>query len=131
MADIPVVTVLVIEDDAFFQKFYVLKLEEKGFSVELAIDGEEGIKKIALKKYDCILLDIIMPNKNGFEVLQFAKDNNITSTTPIIMFSTLGQEQDIQKALEMGAVDYANKAFFDFDTLLEKITNVLKKDKSL
>ncbi len=116
--------ILLVEDESFFQKFYVLKLQEQSYVVDLAHDGEEGIQKIAQKKYDCILLDIIMPKKNGFDVLQFAKDNAITPTTPIIIFSTLGQDKDIQKALSMGAVDYANKAFFDFDTLVEKIQAV-------
>lgn len=119
--------ILIVEDESFFQKFYVLKLQEQSFLVDLAVDGEEGIQKMTNKKYDCILLDIIMPNKNGFEVLQFAKDNAIIPITPIIIFSTLGQDQDIQKALSMGAVDYANKAFFDFDTLLQKIETVTNK----
>ena len=119
-----VLNILLIEDESFFQKFYILKLQEKMFLVDLAVDGEEGILKMKKKKYDCILLDIIMPKKNGFEVLQYAKENLIIPSTPIIMFSTLGQESDIQKALAMGAADYANKAFFDFDTLLHKINTV-------
>lgn len=122
---------LLIEDESFFQKFYILKLQEQLFSVDLAVDGEEGIQKISQKKYDCILLDIIMPKKNGFEVLQYAKDNAIIPLTPIIMFSTLGQDQDIQKALALGAADYANKAFFDFDTLLQKIYTVTKSNKQI
>lgn len=131
MSDIVVVNILVIEDDAFFQKFYVLKLQESGFNVDLAVDGEEGIIKMSAKKYDCILLDVIMPKKNGFEVLMYAKENAISTTTPIIMFSTLGQDQDIQRAMELGAADYANKAFFDYDTLLEKIKTVSKRHKKL
>jgi len=119
-----VMNILVVEDDSFFQKFYVLKLQEQGYVVDLAVDGEDGIQKMAQKKYDCILLDIIMPKKNGFDVLQYAKENAITPKTPIIIFSTLGQDQDVQKALSLGAVDYANKAFFDFDTLLAKIKAV-------
>jgi len=119
--------ILVVEDESFFQKFYVLKLQEQSFLVDLAIDGAEGIQKMTQKKYDCILLDIIMPKKNGFDVLQYAKDNAIIPLTPIIIFSTLGQDQDIQKALSMGAAAYANKAFFDFDTLLQKIEIVTNK----
>ncbi|MFH0773460.1 MAG: response regulator [bacterium] len=123
--------ILLVEDESFFQKFYVVKLQEQSFLVDLAVDGEEGILKISQKKYDCVLLDIIMPKKNGFDVLQYAKDNAITPTTPIVIFSTLGQEQDIQRALSMGAIDYANKAFFDFDTLLEKIRSVTKNNKKI
>ena len=124
----PKLNILLVEDESFFQKFYELKLQEQSFNVELAMDGEEAIQKISSGKYDCILLDIIMPKKNGFEVLQYAKDNAITAMTPIIVFSTLGQDQDIQKALSLGAADYANKAFFDFDTLLQKIFSVTKNN---
>lgn len=123
--------ILLVEDETFFQKFYVLKLQEQLFLVDLAMDGEEGIQKMSAKKYDCILLDIIMPKKNGFEVLEYARQNSIIPSTPIIMFSTLGQESDIQKALTIGAADYANKAFFDFDTLLDKIARVTNKHKIL
>ncbi len=124
--DVPL-RILLVEDESFFQKFYVLKLKEQSFVVDLAIDGEDGISKMMQNTYDCILLDIIMPKKNGFEVLQYAKDTGVILHTPIIMFSTLGQDADIQKALSMGASGYANKAFFDFDTLLEKIRLVTHK----
>jgi two-component system response regulator VanR len=116
--------ILVVEDDAFFQKFYVLKLQEQGYAVELAENGEVAIDILQKKKFDCILLDIIMPKKNGFEVLEFAQKSGITASVPIIMFSTLGQEEDMKKALGLGARDYVNKAFFDFDTLLQKIQSV-------
>lgn len=116
--------ILVVEDDAFFQKFYVLKLQELGHTVELAPDGEVAIELLKNKIYDCILLDIIMPKKNGFEVLTFASQNGLTQKTPFIMFSTLGQEEDMKKALSLGARDYVNKAFFDFDTLISKIESI-------
>ncbi len=82
---------------------------------------------MAVKKYDCILLDIIMPKKNGFDVLQYAKENGIIPTTPIIVFTTLGQEENIQKALSMGAADFINKGEFDFSNLMDKITSTIKK----
>jgi len=122
--------ILVAEDDVFFQKFYVNKLQELAFSVDLATDGEDAIEKITSKQYDCVLLDIIMPKKTGFEVLEYAKQNNIFARTPFIVFSTLGQEADVKKALLLGASDYANKAFFDFDTLMSKINAVIQKNKT-
>ena len=69
-----------------------------------------------------------MPKKNGFDVLQFAKENNIIPTTPFIVFSTLGQEENIQKALSMGAADFISKGNFDFDLLMSKIETVVKKN---
>jgi CheY-like chemotaxis protein len=112
---------LLVEDDLFFQKMCIDKLREKSIIVDFSDNGEDAIARLAGKKYDCILLDIIMPKKNGFDVLQYAKENNIIPQTPIIVFSTLGQEENVQKALAMGAVDFINKGNFDFNLLMTKI----------
>ena len=118
--------ILLIDDDVFFQKFYATKLREKGFEVHVASDGVEGIKKAKAVKPDIILLDIIMPKMDGFEVLKaFASDNEIRNT-PVLVFSTLGQEQEVKKALALGARDYTNKTFFDFDNLIRKIASLIK-----
>jgi CheY-like chemotaxis protein len=121
-------SILLVEDDVFFQKVCIDKLREKHVLVDFSDNGEDAIVRIAAKKYDCILLDIIMPKKNGFDVLQFAKENNIIPATPFIVFSTLGQEENIQKALSMGAVDFISKGDFDFDLLMSKIETVVKKN---
>ena len=120
-------TILLVEDDVFFQKICIDKLKEKSILVDFANNGEEAITHMAVKKYDCILLDIIMPKKNGFDVLQYAKENNIIPSTPIIVFSTLGQDENIQKALSMGALDFINKSNFDFNLLMTKIEAVIHK----
>lgn len=117
--------ILLIEDDKFFQTFYSLKLKEAGFDVEVAVDGEEGIAKIQSYNPNLILLDLIMPKKNGFEVLlEKSKDTSIKSI-PVIVFSTLGQDQDVKKAMGLGAIDYVNKTFFNFENLLNKINLVI------
>ena len=95
--------------------------------MDFSYNGEDAIARLAIKKYDCILLDIIMPKKNGFDVLQYAKDNNIIPATPIIVFSTLGLEENIQRALSMGAADFINKGDFDFNLLMSKIESVVNK----
>ena len=120
---------LLVEDDVFFQKVCIDKLREKSILVDFSDNGEDAIAHMASKKYDCILLDIIMPGKNGFDVLQYAKDNAIIPNTPIIVFSTLGQEENIKKALSMGAVDFINKGDFDFELLISKIESEVKKSK--
>ncbi len=118
--------ILLIEDDVFFQKFYSLKLKESGFEVDIASNGEEGLSKLRFAHFDVVLLDLIMPVKNGFEVLEeLSKDQNLKNI-PVLVFSTLGQEQDILKAKSLGAVDHVNKTFFDFDDLLRKIFVVTK-----
>lgn len=123
--------ILLAEDDVFFQKFYTQKLREQSFEVDTASDGEETILKLTQNKYDLILLDIIMPKKTGFDVLTFLKETPAINSAPIIVFSTLGQEQDMQKAISLGAQDYINKTFFDFTNLLNKINILINKTKTV
>lgn len=113
--------VLLIEDDTFFREFYSSKLQQTGMEVEMAADGEEGLAKVAKVKPDVILLDIIMPKKDGFEVLQSLSESPSLKKIPVIVFSTLGQDSDVEKAKKLGAVDYINKSFFDFDKLKSKV----------
>ena len=76
-------------------------------------------------KPDLMLLDLIMPNKDGFEVLSEISKNESLKQIPIIIFSTLGQESDVEKAKKLGARDYVNKTFFNFDNLLEKVKQII------
>ena len=117
--------ILLIEDDLFFQKFFAVKLAEVGYTTDLASNGEEGLAKARQQKPDLILLDLIMPVMDGFKVLEeLAKDENL-KTVPVMVFSTLGQEQDMQRAKFLGAKDYMNKTFFDFDNLKTKIETLI------
>ncbi len=118
---------LLIEDDIFFRKFYVEKLKEKGFDVDEADDGEQGLEKIQSLKPDLVILDIILPKKDGFEVLRKLQDDATLKNIPVLVFSTLGQEADIEKAKKLGAVDYVNKSMFDFNELITKINTLTKK----
>jgi DNA-binding response OmpR family regulator len=118
---------LLIEDDTFFRGFYAAKLKEKGLEIEVAPDGEEGLQKVASFNPDIILLDIIMPKKDGFEVLQTLKEKGLTTKIPVLVFSTLGQEKDVEKARQLGARGYVNKSFFDFDKLFARIVELSKK----
>lgn len=117
--------ILVIEDDKFFQKFYSTKLVEAGHTVEVAANGDEGLHKISEFKPQLILLDIIMPVKDGFEVLtELSKSDH--KKIPVIVFSTLGQEEDVKKAKSLGAKDYINKSYFDLENLKKKIAAATK-----
>lgn len=113
--------ILIVEDDHFFQKFYSTKLSSAGYQVEVASDGEEGLIKMATVKPDLVLLDLIMPKKDGFEVLEAVSQNPVLKTLPIIIFSTLGDEADVKRAMQLGAVDYINKSFHDIENLKSKI----------
>lgn len=121
--------ILLVEDDPFFQKFYAYKLAEKGFTVDVGRDGLEGLALMQKNIPDLILLDLIMPNMDGFGVLSAKAQNPQLKAIPVLVFSTLSQEQDVQKALSLGALDYANKSFFDFETLTAKIANILSNKK--
>ena len=119
---------LLIEDDNFFRTFYSTKLAEAGFQVEVAFDGQDAIEKLAAIQPNVILLDLIMPRKNGFDVLAEISNNPLLKTIPVIVSSTLGQEADVTRAKQLGARDYVNKTFFDFDNLLSKINEVAKQN---
>lgn len=119
--------ILLVEDDLFFQNFYAKKLLEQGFRVEVAGDGNEALYKMKQAMPDLVLLDLIMPQKDGFEVLSDVAKNESLKNIPIVVFSTLGQKDDIEKAKKLGAVDYVNKTFFDFDNLLAKINSIVKQ----
>lgn len=117
---------LIIEDDVFFQKFYKNQLIEQGFEVDIAMNGQEGIDKIKTFQPNIILLDIIMPVKDGFEVLESMGQDGSIKKISVLVFSTLGQEKDVQRAMELGAKGYINKSFFDFNALLAKIKEISK-----
>lgn len=119
--------ILLVEDDRFFRKFYVQKLREKGFEIDEADDGQQGLEKMRSFKPDLVVLDIIMPNKDGFELLKEVQVDPILQKIPILVFSTLGQESDVAKAKKMGALDFVNKSLFDFNDLLLKINTLAKK----
>ena len=119
--------VLLIEDDKFFRDFYAFKLQEKAIQVDVADNGEEGLIKISQNPPDLVLLDLIMPKKDGFEVLATMQQQGLTNTIPVLVFSTLGQEKDIEKARQLGARGYINKSFFDFDKLFNRILELSKK----
>lgn len=117
---------LIIEDDTFFQKFYSSKLKDDGFVVEIATDGEEGIALAMSFQPNIILLDIIMPKMDGFEVLKKLGSKGLLAKIPVLVFSTLGQEDDVKKALSLGASDFVNKSFFDYDKLKSTIGKLMK-----
>lgn len=119
--------VLLVEDDVFFQKFYASKLSEQTYEVETASNGEEGLQKATTFQPDIIILDIIMPIKNGFEFLAARAQDAKLKNVPVIVFSTLGQEEDVKKAMDLGANDFVNKALFDFEAVKQKIQTMVKK----
>jgi len=119
------IKILIIEDEKSLLDILERKLLYEGYEVSIAQDGEEGIKKVKEIKPNLILLDIVMPKMNGFEVLENLKKSQEFSSIPVIVISNSGYSVDLDKALELGAVDYLVKAEFDLEEVVRKIEKVL------
>jgi len=117
--------ILIIEDDKYFLNILLKKLEKEGFSVISASEGISGIRKLKEEKPDLIILDLVLPGIDGFEILKRAKQNPETKKIPIIILSNLGQEQEVEKGLSLGASDFLIKAHFTPKMVIEKIKKYL------
>lgn len=115
--------ILIIEDDKILAELIEKKLKTIGYEVAVAADGEEGLQKLREDKPDLVLLDILMPNKNGLEVMEEMNKNPATSLTkiPVIVISNSGQPVEINRVLELGAKDYLIKANFNPQEVVEKV----------
>ncbi len=120
------ISVLIIEDDKFLSELMSTKLSKEGFTVTLATDGETGLQKVSEVKPQVVLLDIMLPGMNGFDVLEGIKKLGEPLTQiPVIIMSNFGQEGKIQKGMELGAKDFLVKANFTTGEIVEKIKGVL------
>ncbi len=120
------VKILIIEDDKFLRELISQKLVKEGYEICEAIDGEEGIKQVRKENPDLILLDLILPGIDGFDVLAQMKRDPVLAKIPVIILSNLGQKEDIEKGINLGADDYLIKAHFTPNEIIEKIKSVLK-----
>jgi len=123
------VKVLLVEDDPFLQSMYMTKFELEGFEVYSANDGELGAALALEKIPDIILLDILMPKMDGFEVLQHLKADKKTSNIPVIMLTNLNQKEEVEKCLVLGADDYLIKAHFMPTEVVARIIKLLNSKK--
>ncbi len=114
---------LLVEDDSFILDIYDVKLSEAGYDVTLASNGREAVKQLKEHQLipDLILLDIVMPYMDGFDVLKVLKENDVWKEIPIIMLTNLSQKDDIERAVQMGANDYLIKSHFTPSEVLTKI----------
>lgn len=120
--------ILIIEDDKFLRDLIAKKLYEEGYSTLSATDGEEGLQSIKQKKPDLVLLDILLPSMSGWEVLNKAKADPEVSKIPILLLTNLGEKEDVEKGLKLGAEDYIIKAHFTPNEIIEKVEKCLKKE---
>lgn len=118
--------VLVVEDDRFLTSAYKAKLVRSGFEVRIASDGEEALEELKSFLPDIILLDLVMPRKDGFTTLAEIKSQEQLKSIPVIVASNLGQKEDLDRALSLGANDYIIKSDLSMDSLVAKINEFVK-----
>jgi len=119
------VNVLLVEDDTFLANIYKTKFEMEGFKITVSDNGEKGFNDAKKKKPDIILLDILLPKMDGFAVLEALKKEESVKDIPVVLLTNLGQKDDVEKGLEMGAVDYMIKAHFKPSEIVAKVIEVL------
>lgn len=116
--------VLIVDDDEFLLDMYVLKFKESGFLVDVAQNGEEAIKKIRAGTFDVILLDVVMPKLDGFDVLRTIKKESLAHSSKILILTNLGQKEDVDKGMNLGAHGYVIKAHFTPSEVVKKVNSL-------
>lgn len=117
--------ILIIEDDAFLGNVLNEKLQKADYATSLVNDGAEGLKQIGIQKPDLVLLDIMLPTKNGYEVLDAKRQDPAIASIPVIIISNSGQPVEINRALALGVVDYLVKADLNPEEVVEKVRLIL------
>lgn len=113
--------ILIGEDDKFLSSAYRLKFTKVGFEIQIASDGDEVLKLLQTFTPDLILLDLVMPIKDGFAALEEIRANESYKSIPVLVASNLGQKEDVDKAMSMGANDFVVKSDMSLDDLIKKI----------
>lgn len=114
-------TILIIEDEALIGRAYKTGLEKEGFEVTLIENGEDALKELKACTYDLILLDIILPGLNGFDLLEKRNKEDICPDGKIVVLSNLGQDADIERAKKLGAQGYLVKADHSMGEVIQKV----------
>ncbi len=118
--------ILIIEDDQNLLSNYQTELELRKFSVVSVIDGGKAVAAVEKENPDLILLDIMLPNKNGIDILEEVRNNDKFKTLPVIMLTNYGDEENIRRSLELGALDYLKKYNVTPSDVGQRIEQVLK-----
>jgi len=121
--------VLIIDDDKFTRTVYESELHQENIDAVLAEDGERGLALARESKPDLILLDMILPKKSGFEVLEDLQRDPELQNIPVVIFSSLRQQHDIDEAMKLGAVQYLPKDSHSPKQIVEEIKKILLKDE--
>lgn len=117
--------ILIIEDDSVLQKALSEYLIAEGFEVKQAGDGELGVQMALEEKPDLILLDLVLPKKDGYTVLKEVRADESSKRIPIVLLTNLGSISDVEKALELGATTYLVKADYKLEEITAKVKEIL------
>jgi len=125
-----VTSVLVVDDDPDVCDLVTYKLEQSGFDVRRASDGDAALREVAKKVPDLVLLDVMMPGVSGLEVLERWRKDEATAAMPVIMVTAKAQENDVERGFELGADDYVIKPFSPRE-LVRRVTAVLSRRQAV
>ncbi len=119
--------IYLVEDDSFISGMYQTKLKNMGYTVELATDGEAAWTRLQQDPLpDLVLLDVVLPKKDGFEILEELRANGRTANLPVILLTNLGQKPDVERGVKLGADDYIIKAHYTPSEVMEKVEKILQ-----
>ncbi len=121
--------ILIVEDEQVLAKVFQEKFEKLHYDVKVATDGEVALGMAKSFNPDAIVLDLVLPKKGGFEVLEEIKNVDSLKMVPVVVVSNLGEDEDIKKAISLGAVDYFVKAQHPINEIVDKIKSVIIKAK--
>lgn len=122
--------ILLVEDDAFLSELYVTKFGEVGYEIIVAEDGLEGLQLVEKLKPDLMLLDIVLPRMDGLSVLRSMKEREAIKNIPVILLTNLGQKEDVDRGIALGATDYVIKAHFTPTEVVAKVDEALRKSEA-
>ena len=125
------VRVLIVQDDRFLRRVHEVGLRQRGFAVLTAADGEEGLRVARAERPDVVLLDLVMPKLQGFEVLRLLKADPATHGIAVVVLSSLGGDGDVETVLKAGAASHLLKGNLTTDTLAATVDGVLKTRSSV
>jgi len=118
-------SILLVEDDPLIVEIYTTKLQESGFQVENVVNGKDVFEKLKEKRYDLLILDIVLPYLTGFEILRKIRKDEKFKDLRVLMLSNLSQKTDIALAKKLGAAGYLIKANFTPSEVIEEIKKIL------
>lgn len=120
------ISILLVEDDSFISGMYQTKLTSMGFEVEIKEDGDSAWERLQQDPLpDLLLLDIVLPKKDGFEILEGLRAEARTKELPIVLLTNLGQKPDVERGIKLGADDYVIKAHYTPSEVVDKINAIL------